>query len=350
MGRASLLSSLLHVALAVVLWFGLPSWSRPLPAIESGITVELVSEADLGPPEPEVAALAPEPERQAARPEPTRPAPEPEPVAEPEVLPEPVPEPEPEPAPVAQPPPEPEPIAEPEPEPEPVAEPEPEPEPEIARAEPEPAPPPEPEPEPAPEQRAALEPPPPEPATPPPPAPLPRPLAKPTPPPAPEPPKAKAAPEPAPPEPPKEDNLAWLRSVEETIERKQAEIERAGTGRALAEAAGQARTRIGEGQMTLGERDALYRQITRNWILPAGTADIQDVVVQLRIEVGPDRRVRQVTIQDQARLERDPTFRAVAESAYRAVERSSPLQLPPDKYSLWHELLLNFSPQDLISG
>jgi hypothetical protein len=74
------------------------------------------------------------------------------------------------------------------------------------------------------------------------------------------------------------------------------------------------------------------------------------MVVQLRIEVGPDRSVRRVTIQDQARLERDPTFRAVAEAAYRAVERSSPLQLPPDKYSLWHDLLFNFRPRDLIRG
>ena len=72
--------------------------------------------------------------------------------------------------------------------------------------------------------------------------------------------------------------------------------------------------------------------------------------VRTVLEVGPDRGVRRVTIQDQARLERDPTFRAVAESAYRAVKRSSPLQLPPEKYSLWRDLVLNFSPQDLIDG
>jgi hypothetical protein len=81
-----------------------------------------------------------------------------------------------------------------------------------------------------------------------------------------------------------------------------------------------------------------------------GTENIQDIVVQLRIQVGPDRSVRRVIIQDQARLERDATFRAVAESAYRAVERSSPLQLPPDKYALWRDLVLNFSPRDLIGG
>ena len=34
MGRSWLLSSLLHTALAALLWFGLPSWGRPLPAME----------------------------------------------------------------------------------------------------------------------------------------------------------------------------------------------------------------------------------------------------------------------------------------------------------------------------
>ena len=54
MGRSWLLSSLLHTALATLLWFGLPSWGRPLPAMEGAITVELVTEApdDARPPEP----------------------------------------------------------------------------------------------------------------------------------------------------------------------------------------------------------------------------------------------------------------------------------------------------------
>jgi type VI secretion system protein VasI len=164
----------------------------------------------------------------------------------------------------------------------------------------------------------------------------------------------QAAPKPEPerpPEPPEEDQFAaLLRSVDQMERREQASTERDGTGRALAEVAGQARSRIGQGQITQSERDALYRQITRNWILPAGAQDLEEVVVELRIQVGPDRTVREIAIQDQARFERDPTFRAVAQSAYRAVERSSPLQLPPHKYHLWRDLVLNFRPQDAIGG
>jgi hypothetical protein len=349
MGRSWLLSSLLHAALAVVLWFGLPGWGRPLPAIESGITVELVTEADLRPPEPEVAAVAPEPERQAARPEPIPPAPKPAPEALPE----------------------PEPVVAPEPvraEPEPEPAPEPEPEPQVVRAEPEPAPPPEPEPEPEPapvaepepepEQQAALEPEPP--ATAPPPASLPKPQVKPAPPPAPEPQPAKAAPkpepeppqpkaesEPATPEPPKEDDLAWLRSIEETVQRKQAEIEQSGAGRAL-EGAGQVRTTVGDARPAASELAALGRalksEIERCWLL-VGVDGTEDMVVQLRIVMGPDRTVREARPVDRGRFDRDPKFRAVAESALRAVDKCSPLQsVAGYPYSEWREIVMNFDP------
>jgi hypothetical protein len=73
-------------------------------------------------------------------------------------------------------------------------------------------------------------------------------------------------------------------------------------------------------------------------------------VVQLRIQVRPNRTVYGVTIEDQGRLNRDTKFRAVAESARRAVEGCSPLSLPPDKYALWRDIIMNFYPEDAISG
>jgi hypothetical protein len=59
--------------------------------------------------------------------------------------------------------------------------------------------------------------------------------------------------------------------------------------------------------------------------------------------------VQQVSIEDGGRMS-DPTFRAVAESARRAVDRCSPLQLPPDKYSLWRDIVMSFYPEDAVSG
>jgi hypothetical protein len=354
MGRSWLLSSLLHMALAVLLWFGLPSWGRTLPAMDGAITVELVSEP-AGPPEPAVAALAPEPEREAARPQPTPPPP-------PEPRPAPVAAPAPEP--VAEPPPAPEPpaVAEPAPEPTPPPEPAPPPEPEIV-AEPEPTPVPTPEPqatraapEPPPEQHAALPPEPrPQPVAPKPrPEPPPKPQVQPKPAPPPtaaKPAPAPPAPEPTPaPEPPKQDEFAaLLRSVEEMDRRREGEVVKEGAGRSR-DAAGQARTELGEARLSIGEIDALRRQIGRCWTLPAGIDGIEDMMIALRIQVRPDRTVQGVTIEDQGRLNRDPTFRAVAESARRAVDRCSPLNLPADKYALWREIVMNFYPEYAIGG
>ena len=74
------------------------------------------------------------------------------------------------------------------------------------------------------------------------------------------------------------------------------------------------------------------------------------MVVRLRISLQPDRRVRTVRVEDQARAVADRGYRAVAESAERAVLSCSPLRVPPDKYQLWREIVLTFTLRDVLSG
>jgi TonB family protein len=126
------------------------------------------------------------------------------------------------------------------------------------------------------------------------------------------------------------------------------EQEQSGTGQHQSDQ-GEVRSGLGEGRLTFSEMDALRRQIGRCWTLPVGADRIEGMVVRLRIQVRPDRTVQQVSIQDGARMT-DPTFRAVAESARRAVDRCSPLQLPPGKYSIWRDIVMSFHPEDAISG
>jgi hypothetical protein len=367
MGRAWLLSAIFHGVLGALLYFGLPALSRPSVTIERPITVELVTEVEQTnpePPPPAPVATAPEPERSAASPEPAPPQAEPAPAPEPEVAePEPQPAPEPQPEPEIAALPEPAPVAEPEPEPEVVK-----PEPQLAEPAPQPEPAPEPEPaKPEPQQVARLEPEPertPEPSPPEQPTPKPeaipsaQPRLKPKPPkdaPPPRPQKRAQPPEPEPtpepePEPPKEDSFAaLLKSVEQLDRREQGEVEQQGAGQHQGDQ-GEVRSSLGEGRLTFSEIDALRRQIGRCWTLPVGADRIEGMVVKLRIQVRPDRTVQQVTIQDGARMAADPTFRAVAESARRAVDRCSPLQLPSGKYTIWRDIVMSFYPEDAISG
>ena len=66
--------------------------------------------------------------------------------------------------------------------------------------------------------------------------------------------------------------------------------------------------------------------------------------------VDPDGTVRQATIVDQARFGSDPFFRAAAESARRAFfnPMCRPLRLPPEKYAIWKDLVVDFSPKDIL--
>jgi len=103
-------------------------------------------------------------------------------------------------------------------------------------------------------------------------------------------------------------------------------------------------------QITASEVDLVRQQIARCWNVPAGARDAKDLVVEVRVAVDPDGTVRQATIVDQARLGSDPFFRAAAESARRAFFNPlcKPLHLPPEKYAIWKDLVVDFSPKDIL--
>jgi len=114
-------------------------------------------------------------------------------------------------------------------------------------------------------------------------------------------------------------------------------------------ASSQPRAPLGS-QLSASEVDMVREQISRCWNVPAGARDAKDMVVELRVVVEPDGMVQQATIVDQGRLAGDPFFRAAAESARRAFfnPQCRPLRLPPDKYETWKDMVVDFSPKDLL--
>ena len=91
-------------------------------------------------------------------------------------------------------------------------------------------------------------------------------------------------------------------------------------------------------------------QISHCWNIPAGARDAKELVVEIRVAVLPDGNVQQATIVDQGRAEADPFFRAAAESARRAFFNPlcRPLRLPAEKYEMWKNMVVDFSPKDLL--
>jgi len=96
---------------------------------------------------------------------------------------------------------------------------------------------------------------------------------------------------------------------------------------------------------------AVNRQVTPCWAIPAGAKDAANMSVAIRIRLNPDGALGgQPKVQDSGRLVSDLFFRAVAESALRALRNPQcmPLKLPYDQYDLWKEITFVFDPKEAL--
>jgi len=108
---------------------------------------------------------------------------------------------------------------------------------------------------------------------------------------------------------------------------------------------------LGE-KLTISEIDAIKRQIERCWLVPAaiGAKDVQKMSVQVRLKLNPDGTLRESRIVDRFRMETNATYKAVAESALRAIRnpRCSRFNLPLQKFNVWKDMVLRFNPSEMV--
>ena len=103
-------------------------------------------------------------------------------------------------------------------------------------------------------------------------------------------------------------------------------------------------------QLSMSELDALKYQISKCWNVPSGAKYAENLSVEIRLSINLDGTVTRATIIDNGRYDRDPAYKAAADSALRAVRNPacSPLKLPADKYDRWKNTVLNFDPRDML--
>lgn len=317
------LSIVLHVLIVALGYFGLPLWQKPELLEETPVFVELVEIAEV------------------------RNAPPPAPAVEPEKEPEKKPEP-------------PKPVEEaksaPTPPPPPPTPPAPKPEPEVAALPPEPKPEPEAkkEPEPEPEPK-------PKPVAKPEPKPEPKPVAK------PEPPKVATAQAQLPkkPKPPQQFEVAsLLKTLEEIKKTNKAEAKPEPKAEPKQDFAAQMRSAINKKapeqnsdpnkKVTMTELDAMRRivisQVAPCWNVNPGSKGAENLAVIIRMQMNPDGSVQSASVENQSRYYTDSFFQSAADAAKRAVlnPKCNPIKLPPDKYQVWREILINFDPKELL--
>lgn len=103
-------------------------------------------------------------------------------------------------------------------------------------------------------------------------------------------------------------------------------------------------------QMTISEMEAVKEQLSECWKIQAGARYAEDLAVDVKLFMNPDRTVRESQIMDGMRYNNDSFFRAAADSAMRAIRNPycSPLRLPPDKYDQWKTIEIRFDPRDML--
>lgn len=338
------LSVILHVAVVVVGLVGLPFLTRDPPEVEQFVMVMNPQIADV------TAAPPPAPKKA------DKPTPPPAKVDSPTPKPEPVPEP-PKPQPPKPEPPAPEP-----PKPQPAPKP-----PEPKKEEPKPKPPeppkkeePKPKPEAKPEPKPAAKP-------------EPKPEAK----PEPKPEAKKEEPKPNPPEPKKEEAKkpeppkkeepkktaakepdpfdSLLKTVEQMKDKPGSAPPKTDPGPARGSTTStehasnqvQQAPRISD-IATASEREAIRAHVQPHWFLDPGMKGISQLFVEIRVQVAPDGTVQSAKVVNAAPPGTERQFQAFAESARRAVLKSSPIPIPGGKYDTFKDMVLVFRPEDAL--
>ena len=103
-----------------------------------------------------------------------------------------------------------------------------------------------------------------------------------------------------------------------------------------------------DARMSASEIDYFRSQISRCWTPPVGGLGGEDIVVKLRIELNRDGTL--VKAPQLANSGSSAFFTAAADSAVRAVFQCQPYTMPPEKYSQWRDMLLNFDPRRMYGG
>jgi len=298
MRKSAIISALVHGVVIALVYFGLPSLFQPRPVEDTPVPVEIVSLQD------EMAATKPPP----APPQPAPAKPTPPPKAE--TPPPPTPPEPPKAAPVAEtPPPEAEPLP-------------------LPKEKPKPPPKPEAKPKPAPQVAAA------------PPAPVPK--RKPKPPPD----QLQAL----------LKNLAQQKAQQEKTQKAEKKAppkkaEPVDVKSLIASLNAPQRSEIDKRRLGATLAQLVKQQISPCWSIPGGAKDVQGMKIAVRIQLNQDGTLRgPPRLEDTGRLQSDPFYRAVAESALRALRNPncSPLKLPLDQYDLWRDITFLFEPGEAL--
>ena len=103
-------------------------------------------------------------------------------------------------------------------------------------------------------------------------------------------------------------------------------------------------------ELSISEIDAIAGRLRACWNLDPGAMGIEDMIIEIRVFLNRDGKVRDVKVLDTSRYNSDKFYRSVADSARRAVYVCAPYSIfanrYADKYDMWKTMKLRFNPFD----
>jgi len=105
-------------------------------------------------------------------------------------------------------------------------------------------------------------------------------------------------------------------------------------------------------ELTLSAQDALKAQIFGCWTIPLGLPYAENLLVRIKLRMRQDGTILRAEVLDRDRMNTPGQgfYRALAESALRAIRMCEPLRVPPTNYETWKDLQLNFDLNEMLKG
>ena len=142
-----------------------------------------------------------------------------------------------------------------------------------------------------------------------------------------------------------DDTASFLQNVENKLKKNQAAAQK--QQKTAASPAAQQEANLPQQDyngppLSEGEKDMIKEQIENNALVDPGMPGLQDAIVEVKVVVNPDGTVQSANY-DPNKSNGQPNWTIFAESCRRAVFKSSPLRMPPEKpYEAWKEMTLVF--------
>jgi colicin import membrane protein len=157
-------------------------------------------------------------------------------------------------------------------------------------------------------------------------------------------PEAKATP-PQPPKPKQERTFDQSKIA--ALLDKRDPTRQAATGAALNSSASLGTARGTAATLSQSELDALRARLTKLWNVQAGTERPEELIVEIRIRLTPDRRL--AAQPEVVSRGSSPRYQAAADAAMRAVLEGQPYDmLQTATYEQWKDMIVTFDPRQMF--